>query len=119
MYVEEAGTRDCVQIIGKFQYFSRLYDHTKTLSLDIKSISISIIPITVMKLLYHKPSNAFLVQVWLNGLRDTDLCFTHIMSLVSFLVCWLVGWLVGWLVEKKKPELHKGRRDISIHLYWS
>jgi len=33
---------------------------------------------TIMKFLNHKPSNVFHAWVRSNGLRDIDLCFTHV-----------------------------------------
>lgn len=76
--LKQLGGGDCVSSVGKFQCFSPLYDYIKSLSLDRKSISICTTAVTVMKFLNHKPSNVFHAWVWLNGLRDIDLCFTHV-----------------------------------------
>jgi hypothetical protein len=76
--LKQLGGRDCVSSAGKFQCFSPLYDGIKSLSLDRKSISMGTTAVTVMKFLNHMSSNVFHAWVWLNGLRDNDLCFTYV-----------------------------------------
>jgi len=76
--LKQLGGWDCVSSAGKFQCFSPLYGNIKSLSLDRKSISRGTTALTVMKFLNYKPSNVFHAWVWLNGLRDNDLSFTHV-----------------------------------------
>ena len=107
--LKQLGGGDCVSSAGKFQCFSPLYDNIKSPSLHRKSTNIGTTAVTVMKLPNHKPSNVFHAWVWLNELRNTDLCFTRVDVLSA---SWLIVWLVGWFSRENQSY----RRKEGIYL---